>query len=76
MPLELSRELFERAPEPRELVVVQGADHNDAALMDGRELIDALRRFLERYLKDHGALVGRSDRGREPGGIGEEPANG
>ena len=76
MPLEQSRELFERTPEPRELVVVQGADHNDAALMDGRELIDAVRRFLERYLQGHAALGGRSDRARELGGIGEEPANG
>jgi len=46
VPLELSRRLFERTPEPRELVVVRGADHNDAAL-DGRQVIDAVRRFLE-----------------------------
>jgi len=49
VPLELSRELFERTPQPRELVVVQGADHNDPALTEGRELIDAVRRFIERY---------------------------
>ena len=72
VPLEQSRELFERTPEPRELVVVPGADHNDAALMDGRELIDAVRRFLERYLQGNAAPVGRSDRARELGGIGEE----
>jgi uncharacterized protein len=47
VPLEQSRQLFERAPEPRELLVVRGADHNDAALLDGRELIDAVRRFLD-----------------------------
>ena len=49
VPLEQSRRLFERAPEPRELVVVRGADHNDAALLDGRELIDAVRRFIEAH---------------------------
>jgi len=76
VPLEQSRELFERTPEPRELVVVPGADHNDTALMDGRELIDAVRRFLERYLQGNAAPVGRSNRTRELGGIGEEPSNG
>ena len=44
--------------------------------MDGRELIDAVRRFLERYLGGNAAPAGRSDRAREPGGIGEERANG
>ena len=48
VPLELSRQLFERTPEPRELVVVRGADHNDAALADGRQLIDAVRRIHRR----------------------------
>jgi uncharacterized protein len=51
VPLEQSRELFERTPEPRELVVVQGADHNDAALLEGRELMDAVRRFIELHVK-------------------------
>lgn len=49
VPLEQSRRLFEAASEPRELVVVRGADHNDAALLDGRQVIDAVRRFLEKY---------------------------
>jgi uncharacterized protein len=49
VPLDQSRRLFERTPEPRELVVVRGADHNDAALLDGRELIDAVRRFIEAH---------------------------
>ena len=51
VPLEQSRQLFESAPQPRELVVVRGADHNDAALLDGRELIDAVRRFVESHAK-------------------------
>ena len=46
VPLEQSRRLFERAPEPRQLVVIRGADHNDAELLDGRQLIDAVRAFL------------------------------
>jgi fermentation-respiration switch protein FrsA (DUF1100 family) len=51
VPLEQSRRLFERASEPRDLVVVRGADHNDAALLDGRELIDAVRRFVDAHVK-------------------------
>ena len=49
VPLELSRRLFERTPEPRELVVVRGADHNDAALADGSQLIDAVHSFVEAH---------------------------
>ena len=58
VPLEQSRRLFERTPEPRELVVVRGADHNDAALLDGRELIDAVRRFIESHAKGAAASPG------------------
>jgi fermentation-respiration switch protein FrsA (DUF1100 family) len=50
VPLEQSRRLFERASEPRDLVVVRGADHNDAALLDGRELIDAVRTFVDAHM--------------------------
>jgi len=46
VPLEQSRRLFERAPEPRELVVIRGADHNDSELLDGRQMIDAVKAFL------------------------------
>ena len=51
VPLEQSRRLFERAAEPRELVVVRGADHNDAALLDGRELMGAVQRFVAAHVK-------------------------
>jgi hypothetical protein len=50
VPLEQSRRVFERASEPRELVIVRGADHNDAALLDGRELVDAVGRFVGAYV--------------------------
>ena len=49
VPLALSRQLFDRTPEPRQLVVVRNAHHNDAALLDGRQLIDAVRVFLEAH---------------------------
>ena len=58
VPLEQSRRLFERASEPRELVVVRGADHNDAALFDGRELIEAVRKFVGAHVKGSAARSG------------------
>lgn len=58
VPPEQSRRLFERASEPRELVVVRGADHNDAALLDGRELMEAVQRFVAAHVT--GASAGGS----------------
>ena len=46
IPLAHSRRLFEAAPEPKQLVVIAGAGHNDVALLAGREMIDAIVRFL------------------------------
>lgn len=46
VPLDESRALFERAPEPKQLVVIGGADHNDEALVSGREMIDAITSLL------------------------------
>jgi uncharacterized protein len=59
VPLEQSRQLFEKAPEPRELVVIKGADHNDGELLDGRELIEAVRRFLDAHARGAAATGGR-----------------
>jgi uncharacterized protein len=47
VPLEYSRRLFDAAPEPKKLVVIAGADHNDAALLAGKTMIDAIIEFLE-----------------------------
>ena len=55
VPVEQSRRLFERALEPRQLVVVRGADHNDTALLDGRELMEAVHRFVEAHVRAEGA---------------------
>ncbi len=46
IPLDQSRALYEAAPSPKRLVVVEGADHNDAELLDGEQLIDAVLRFI------------------------------
>lgn len=47
VPTRLSLDLYERAGEPKELVIVDGAGHNDFALLAGGEMIEAIARFLE-----------------------------
>jgi uncharacterized protein len=54
VPATLSRQLFERACEPKEFVLVPGADHNSMELLDGPLMIDAMVRFFGQ----HGLLAG------------------
>jgi uncharacterized protein len=51
VPPEQSEQVFEAATEPRELVIVEGAGHNDRALLDGEKMIDAIVRFLDAHLR-------------------------
>jgi uncharacterized protein len=46
VPAALSRRLYDAAPAPKRFVLVPGADHNDAALLDGRQLVGEILRFL------------------------------
>ena len=46
IPTEQSRRLYEAIAAEKRLVVVAGADHNDEALFDGQELIQAVLDFL------------------------------
>lgn len=47
VPTEQSRQLFAAAREPKRLVIIEGADHNDAALAgDGAVMLDAVAAFL------------------------------
>jgi fermentation-respiration switch protein FrsA (DUF1100 family) len=52
VPLEQSRAIYEGAPEPKELLVIEGADHNDAALVAGVDMVDEVIRFLEPLGRD------------------------
>jgi fermentation-respiration switch protein FrsA (DUF1100 family) len=45
-----SRSVFEAAAEPKELVEMEGLDHNDPGLSSGPELAKTVRDFLDRYL--------------------------
>ncbi|MGH2816524.1 MAG: alpha/beta hydrolase [Actinomycetota bacterium] len=46
VPASHSRRLFAAAPQPKRLVVIGGADHNDLDLLAGPRLVDELRSFL------------------------------
>jgi hypothetical protein len=46
VPLEQSRRLYDTAVTRKEMLVVQGADHNDAALLHGEQMIEAISAFL------------------------------
>jgi uncharacterized protein len=46
VPAALSRRLYDAASVPKRFVLVPGADHNDAALLDGAQMVDEILRFL------------------------------
>ncbi len=46
VPASLSERLYEAAAEPKQWLLVPGAGHNDRELLDGRQMIDAVVRFL------------------------------
>lgn len=46
VPPELSRRVYAAAAEPKELVELEGLDHNDPGLTSGRGLAEAVERFL------------------------------
>jgi len=46
VPPQQSLRLFNAAPEPKRLVMVPGADHNDYALLAGELLIEEVVRFV------------------------------
>lgn len=50
VPLAESERVFEAATEPKRLLVVPGADHNDLALLSGDSVIDEMVTFIEQYL--------------------------
>ena len=46
VPVDQSRAIFAAAPEPKDLKIIAGADHNDLALVAGPEVIEAVARFV------------------------------
>jgi len=52
IPAELSERLFAAAAEPKRLVIIPGADHNDAELLDGSRMMAEIVSFLTLYRND------------------------
>ncbi len=46
VPISQSREIFAAAAEPKQLIVIPGADHNDRSLVSGSELINGVVAFI------------------------------
>ena len=46
VPSALSRRLYDAASAPKRFMLVPGADHNDAALLNGPQTVDEILRFL------------------------------
>lgn len=50
VPPDQTRELYEAATEPKRLVVIERAGHNDLELLAGEEMIEEIDQFLEGHL--------------------------
>jgi hypothetical protein len=46
VPIAQTRRIYETARQPKALLVITGADHNDHSLLSGREMIDGIVHFL------------------------------
>jgi uncharacterized protein len=46
VPFELTRRLYDAAPDPKTLLVIRGADHNDESMSTGHEMIEGVLTFL------------------------------
>ena len=45
--VDMARELYDAAPDPKSIYIVQGAAHNDTFTVGGNAYFDTLKRFLE-----------------------------
>ena len=48
-----SRHLYEAANEPKKLVLIEGADHNDVWSVGGKRYLDAIAEFLGEYVQEN-----------------------
>ena len=46
VPIEQTRRVYQAAVSPKDLIIINGADHNDDVLLAGREMIAGVLRFL------------------------------
>jgi hypothetical protein len=50
VPLEQSERIFLAAANPTRMVVINGADHNDAQLSSGKQMLDAVTEFIDDHV--------------------------
>lgn len=50
VPTDQSKAVYEAASHPRELLTIEGARHNDLALLDGAEMIEGIVDFLDGHV--------------------------
>jgi uncharacterized protein len=51
IPVSQGRSLFDAAPEPKRLIIIQGAGHNDLSNVGGEKYIDTLAEFIRTSLR-------------------------
>lgn len=47
VPASMSQQLYQAAPEPKQLVLIQGAGHNDTAEVGGDKYLQAVQKFVQ-----------------------------
>jgi uncharacterized protein len=50
VPEDQSRAVYEAANQPKQLLVIDGAGHNDVVLLDGEEMIEAITEFFDTHV--------------------------
>ena len=50
VPVDQSLRLFDNAPAPKRVLIVAGADHNDASLLVGKEMLTAIFQLLSEHV--------------------------
>jgi fermentation-respiration switch protein FrsA (DUF1100 family) len=51
IPASQGRRLFEAAPEPKRLIIIEGAGHNDLSIVGGEKYIGTLAEFIRLSLR-------------------------
>ncbi|WP_083602312.1 alpha/beta hydrolase [Hydrococcus rivularis] len=56
IPVKMSQELYQAAPEPKQLLLVPHAGHNDTAELGGMQYLQTIREFIEQTRKRNPSL--------------------
>jgi fermentation-respiration switch protein FrsA (DUF1100 family) len=53
VPLDMGKELFDKANEPKEFYEIPGADHNNTFFVGGTKYYTTVKEFVNKYLQSH-----------------------